>query len=114
MRTLILMPDWNAILFWRDAESRDAVDESTLPISATLKHELSSFYVWFSELFFRDSEQPASLTDRRLLDARGIELWRRLRTELGSTHRVLFYSHEFNHEFESPDDFTAMRGQTYA
>jgi hypothetical protein len=113
MRTLILMPGWNVILFWRDAEGHGAVDESTLPISDTLKHDLRSFYAWFSELFFADhSGERASFLDRRLLDARGAELWRRLRNELDGTYRVLFYSEEFNHEFERPDDFTAMLEQT--
>jgi hypothetical protein len=101
-------------LFWRDVENRDAIEESTLSISDSLKHDLRSFYDWFSELFFRsDSREKASLLDRRLLDARGVQLWHRLRDELGGTHRVLFFSHEFSCEFESPDDFAAMDAQTF-
>ena len=115
MRTLILMPDWNAVLFWRDAEGRDAVDDGSLPISDALKQELRVFYEWFSELFFRgDSGDRASSTDRRLLDDRGVELWERLSRELSGVHRVLFYSHELHHEFERPEDFRATRRDTYA
>jgi hypothetical protein len=106
------MPDWDATLFWRDAQSQNVIDENTLPISEALKRDLNSYYAWYSELFFSDGEPKASLVDMRLLDARGFEIWLRLRHELIATHRVLFYSHEFNDSFDLPEDFTKVREQT--
>ena len=44
MRTIVLSADWDARLFWRDAESRDSVDETTLQISPGLRQRLNDYY----------------------------------------------------------------------
>ena len=108
MRTLILSPDWDTMLFWRDAQNRDAVDESALPVSDALRSELDNCYKWFSEMLFAEDSKPTAI-DRRLFDDRAFELWERLRTELGLEYRVLFRSQEFACEFESPQDFKNAR-----
>jgi hypothetical protein len=110
MRTLILMPDWNAVLFYRDAKGSEAVDEDSLPISTALKRELRDFYAWFSEMFLHDDpREPISDMDRRLMDNRGVELWECLSRELSGAYRVIFHSHELHRDFDRPEEFKAMR-----
>lgn len=110
MRTLILMPDWNAVLFYRDSEGSAAVDEDSLPISAALRDELRDFYSWFSELYLQDdSKGPVSHTDRRLMDDRGVELWEHLSRELSGVYRVIFHSLELHHDFDRLEDFKTLR-----
>ena len=108
MRTMILGPDWDFVLWWCEADCQDAIDEKTLPISDDLKRDLDRFYGWFSELYFGDGDSK-SVLELRLLDARGFELWLRLREELKGVHRVLFYSQEFYEAFENPEDYKAAK-----
>ena len=108
MRTLVLSPDWDTMLFWWDEQGQEAVDENTLPISNALRRDLDGCYRWFSEMFFAEDSKP-TLIDQRLFDARAFELWERLRTELESECHVLFYSQEFACKFETPKDFKAAQ-----
>jgi len=107
MRALILSPDWNSVLFWRDEDSA-VVEEAALPVSQALREDLGDFYNWFSEVFFAADAKPTPM-DRRLLDERGVQLWERLRAELGPDYRVAFRSEEFACEFETPDEFKAAQ-----
>jgi hypothetical protein len=115
MRTIILMPDWNSTLFWRDTEGHGHIDEEALPISDSLKHRLECYYKHFSELYFEASDQPIIPdVEKRLLDDTGLEIWQMLRKELTGFYRVLFYSAEFGDSFENPEEFVAVRKQTDA
>lgn len=109
MRTIILMPGWDAILFWRDADGAACIDEDTLPISIELKGRLDVYYKHFSELYHQDDWQPIPHLEKALLDDTGLEIWRQLRVELASVYRVLFWSDEFSEPFETPEDFVALR-----
>ena len=104
-RTLILRPDWNTSLCWHDSEGCGLADERTLPLSDELRKQLDDYYAWWSEAFLSDDPSPVSVTDWRMLDKRGFQLWQRLRAELGSTFHVHFYSHEFKETFEDLEEF---------
>jgi hypothetical protein len=108
MRTLVLSPDWDTMLFWWDEQGQGAADESTLPISNALRCDLDDCYKWFSEMFLAEDAKP-TLMDQRLFDARAFGLWERLRMELRFECHVLFYSQEFACKFEGPMDFKAAQ-----
>lgn len=110
MRTLILMPDWNSVLFWWDAEGQDAIDESPLPLSEGLKQSLLHYYRCFSDLFLQGgADECASQIDRRLLDDEGYGLWLKLRYELSGKFLVWFYSFEFDEKFGQPAEWAEAR-----
>src|SRR5690348_9278818 len=110
MRTIILLLDWDATLFWRDADGGSKIDESALPISDELKRQLNDYYLHYSELHFQNGHPfPVPKIEKRWLDDEGLEIWRRLRAELAGAYRVLFYSEEFSDSFEDPDEFIAAR-----
>jgi len=113
MRTLCLNPDFDAILFWRDEQSRDKVDERTLPLTGALRERLEEFYRWFSELYLQ-ADGPRSRLDNRLFDDSGIELWEQLRSELQGQYRVIYYSQELAEYFDTPELFRVTRKETYA
>jgi hypothetical protein len=108
MRSIILLLDFDSTLFWRDAEG-GRIDETTLPISHDLKRQLDDYYKHYSELCYRGDYGPAADLDKRLLDDRGLVIWRQLRAELDGIYQVLFYSQEFGDSFESPEEFLANR-----
>ncbi len=108
MRTLILDPGWNALLFWRDEQSQSVVDDAVLPLSDSLRAQLAAFASLHSELYFGDDDKPSEL-DVRLLDDKGLLVWQELRRELGPDYRVLFLSHQFMEPFERLEDFEAVR-----
>jgi hypothetical protein len=108
VRTLILSPDWDALLFWRDEQSQSAVDDARLPISDSLRAKLRSFGALHSELYFAEGEKPSDL-DVRLLDNNGLAVWSELLKELAGLCRVLFFSHEFMESFERVEDFTTAQ-----
>jgi hypothetical protein len=114
MRTIILLLDWDATLFWRDAEGGGRIDEATLPISADLKRRLSDYYKHYSELHCQDgTREPIPDLENRLLDDTGLEIWQQLLGELDGLYRVLFQSEEFGCSFESPQEFIAKRKEMY-
>src|SRR3954464_5012989 len=107
MRTISLFPDWDALLFWRDEQSQEKIDDTLLPFSPGLRQRLDDFYRWFSELYLDADDRP-SKSDNRLFDDRGIELWEQLRSELPHFH-VIYYSQEFAEYFDSAEQFKAAR-----
>src|SRR5687768_1428471 len=108
MRTVCLNLDWDAALFWHDAESQSKVDERALPLSEGLEDRLTEFYRWFSELYLL-ADEPGSPLDKRLFDDRGIVLWEELAEELRGEYRVIYYSLEFADYFETVDEFEGAR-----
>ena len=108
MRTLILNPDWNALLFWRDEQSQSAVDDAALPISDSLRAQLGSFGALHSELYFSEVGTPSEI-DIYLLDEKGLLVWQDLRRELGADYCVLFFSHQFMESFGRVEDFEAAQ-----
>src|SRR5687768_7002750 len=113
MRTLCLNLDFDAILFWRDEQSRGKVDERELPLSDALRQRLDEFYRWFSELYLLADERSSQL-DNRLFDDTGVVLWEQLRLELQGQYRVIYYSQELAEYFETPRAFKVARKDTYA
>jgi hypothetical protein len=109
MRSIILLLDWDATLFWRDTEGGGRIDETTLPISHDLKRQLADYYKYYSELYYQEGNGPVPDLEKRLLDDRGLVIWRQLRAELDGVYGVLFYSEEFGDSFESPEEFLASR-----
>lgn len=110
MRTLILLPDWDAVLFWREEGCRDQADERELSLPAALAQELRDYYAAFSELYFGgDPGAEVSVLDRRRLDDRGLALWENLREAWAGRYRVLFHSHEFGEAYAEPAAFRAER-----
>ena len=104
MRTIILSPDWNAVLFWHEASNRKPADETALALSDELRREMRVYYESFAELFLRGLPGTADATELRLLDERGVLLWQRLQKELAD-YRITFYSHELQDEFETLNVF---------
>src|SRR5687768_12428910 len=102
MRTVILLLDWDSILFWRDAEGSGRIDEATLPISPELKRRLHDYYMHYSELYNQDRHPlpDVPILEKRWLDDTGLEIWKQLRAELAGVHRVLFFSEEIGDSFE--------------
>jgi hypothetical protein len=103
MRTLVLHPDYDTCLCWHDEVGCGLADEQTFPLSDDTRKQLQEFYLWWSELF--NSDSVVSMTDWRLLDERGLEIWQRLLVELGTAYHVHFYSQQFKETFEDPDEF---------
>ena len=104
------MADWDSTLCYFDAESRDRIDEASLPISADLKSQLDQYYDQYSDLYvLADFAEKATPLDKRLLDDTGFKVWQQLRTELTGSYRVIFYSFEFGEKFEDPKRFLAAR-----
>lgn len=114
MRTIILLPDWNSTLFWRDEESGSRIEETTFPISDALKRRLTAYYKHYSELYFQDTGGPVPALEKRLLDDTGLELWQQLRAELAGIYKVLFHSDEFACDFDSPDEFITKRKEAHS
>jgi hypothetical protein len=113
---IILIGGWDSTLFWWDPNcgSRGRIDEATLPISADLKRQLDDWYRTYSELYHGDGEGPVPVLEERLLDDKGLEIWKRLREELDGVYEVLFFSHQFSCPFASPEHFDLERRKTYA
>jgi hypothetical protein len=110
VRTIILLIDYpDSTLWWREPDSGSPVDEALLPISSDLKQQLKEYYRTYSELYLNDSKEAVADLEKRLLDGTGLELWRRLRTELAGKYHVLFHSEEFACDFDNPDEFLAAR-----
>lgn len=110
MRTIILLIDYpDSTLWWREQENSGPVDEALLPISNDLKQQLNEYYKSYSELYLDDNKGAVADLEKRLLDDTGLELWRRLRTELAGKYHVLFHSEEFGCDFDNPDEFLAAR-----
>ena len=114
MRTIIVFADWNSVLFWRDADGQDRIDDTTFPISDESKRELNAYYGHFSELYLQDHEHEPISDEKRLLDDTGIRAWHRLRAELAGAYKVLFHSKEFACDFESPEQLVAHRERSSA
>ena len=115
MRTIIVSADWNSVLFWRDAEGQDRIDDTTFAISDESKRDLNAYYGHFSELYLQgDEHEPVSDLEKRLLDDTGIRAWHRLRAELAGAYKVLFHSKEFACDFESPEELVAHRERSSA
>lgn len=113
MRTIVLLVDWDSVLFWRDAEGQGHIDDATFSISDELKRELNAYYGHFSELYLQGNG-PIDKIEKRLLDDAGLRVWHRLRTELAGAYKVLFHSKEFACDFETPGQLIALREQSSA
>ena len=110
MRTIILLLDWDSTLFWRDDEGCGRIDESTLPISDGLRRMLGDYYKKYSEIYLGGHDHSLiPELDKRLLDDAGLVIWRELLRELADIYRVLFYSEQFEHSFEDPEEFVTRR-----
>jgi hypothetical protein len=116
MNPIILIGGWDSTLFWWDwhCGAKGRIDEATLPISADLKRQLDDWYRTYSELYHEGDEKPVPVLEERLLDDKGLEIWKRLREELDGVYEVLFFSHQFSYPFSSPEEFDSERRKTYA
>jgi hypothetical protein len=108
MPKIRLVPDFPDHVLWFEGDGPVSPEE--LGISTELCRKLREWYGWWSKIE-NDGEYRRDETARidwGFFDANGIELWKQLRAELGGRHEVVFYSHRFNENFETPSELEAL------
>jgi hypothetical protein len=110
MRWMLLCPDFpDHVLF----EAGAPVALATLRVSPGLQQALADWYLQWSEL---DNDRNYREGKTNLMarvawtefDLKGIDLWNRLRNELGPDFKIAFHSHRFSELFEDPAELSEL------
>lgn len=108
MRKIRLVPDFPDHVLW--FAGGGPVPPEDLGISSGLCQKLRDWYIWWSRAA-NDAEYRKDETakiDWGLFDIEGLELWKQLQAELAGRYEVVFYSHRFNDNFETPSELELL------
>jgi hypothetical protein len=107
MRKLYMAPDWDGVLW--DFKGGQ-VNLNDIPLSDDLRSALHDWLKLHSKIW-EDEEYKNDATaqlDWKLLDLRGVELWKRVRQELAGQCDVVYASHIFNDYFSDPEHLESL------
>lgn len=108
MRKIRLVPDFPDQLLWFEGDG--PVPPEELGLSSELCQQLRDWYKWWSRIA-NDDEYRGDETARidwGFFDAKGIDLWKKLRAELVDRYEVVFYSHRLNDDFDVPSELEIL------
>lgn len=101
-KKLKLMPDYGCFPLWTADDNPDPADMS---LSA---NTVSRLYKWAEEFDARlNWDDPASTPkpteeESKAFEREGVELWKRLREELGAEYNVTYHSKRLRRELHDP------------
>jgi hypothetical protein len=116
MTAIRLILDWNMVLqdFYDPSRPGAAIEPTTLPLSKETIDALLARYKHWGRVCLDASEPGDSPLDeqieRRFLDDEGLQLWKRVVTELGQAYTVHYYSEVLHRTFGTIKEYQQFAG----
>ena len=112
MKSLRLIFDWDMVLhhYSEACQAGPSIAPEALPLTSETVHALWGLHKRWSALFAELPNRDAtSRLDYHLdmsgIEREGFELWTRIRTELGDSYQVAYYSELAHTTFASPAEY---------
>lgn len=112
MNSLRLICDWDMVLqhFSEAHQAGPAIAPEALPLT---RESVEALWGWHKRLWslfeeYRNSDAGSRLDfnlDLNFIEREGWELWTRIRTELGDSYQVAYYSEIAHTTFDSPEEY---------
>jgi hypothetical protein len=107
-----IMADYNCFpLWWKEPHDPGNIDPSTLPLSAETIARLMEWAARYDATLNKDDPAASGFPtdeEQRAFEDAGLELWRRVREELGAAYDVWYFSDRYQRLFSHPDELDAM------
>lgn len=108
-----LMADYAAYPLWREEPGLVGdIDSSTLPLSAETIARLMEWAARYDATLNKDDSAASGFPtdeEQQAFEDAGLELWRRVREELGAAYDVWHFSDRYQRLFNHPDELEALR-----